>query len=298
MSTVEFLQASVRSSLQGDTFTGPNTEKKVLPECATPTVGQADDDDTTTVEEKTEEVLQDPKFGMFSLLHYHWSRGYQNNAMKKRNRAYCSHIFSCLLALPLLVFATQWIMYFAIVSHQVRIYDGGVCPNRAPIEEKLMMSAVALFYFIKSFFLWDNIVDRTRRKRMVPSTSYAAVVDTLMEYGFNLFVYLTNLWVIFSEPDFINMFCNTLVMEWLMDMDNEFERSYFSILPGVAEDIYDHLFVTYRDNAVMVRQRSHESAAFRCCRRITWLPYKTLMFMFMILPVICFVAIFYGGMCK
>ena len=214
MSTVGFLREGVRNSLGGDTFTGPNTEKKVLPECATPKVDQIEED-TVPTDEKTESVLSDPKFGMFSLFHYHWTTGHQNRAMKKSNRAYCSHIFSFLFALPVLVFVTQWLMYAAIISHQVRIYDGGICPNRAPLQEKIMMAAVALFYFIKSFFIWDNIVDRTRRKKMIPTTSYLVIVDTLMEYGFNLLVYLTNLWVIFTEPDFINMFCNTLVMEWM-----------------------------------------------------------------------------------
>ena len=297
MSTVEFLREGVRDSLRGDTLTGPNQERKVLPECATPKIDQVEQDDVT-VDEKTEAVLDDPKFGMFSLFHYHWTRGHQNQAMKKTNRAYCSHIFSFLFALPILVFITQWLMYFAIISHQVRIYDGGICPNIAPIQEKVMMSAVALFYFIKSFFIWDNIVDRTRRKKMIPTTSYIVIGDTLMEYGFNLLVYLTNLWVIFSEQDFINMFCNTLVMEWLMDMDNEFQRTYFSYLPGVAEDIYDNLFVTYRENVIMVQQKSHESAKFRCCKRITWMPFKCLMTLFAILPVICFIFIFYGGICK
>ena len=152
MSTVEFLREGVRDSLRGDTLTGPNQERKVLPECATPKIDQVEQDDVT-VDEKTEAVLDDPKFGMFSLFHYHWTRGHQNQAMKKTNRAYCSHIFSFLFALPILVFITQWLMYFAIISHQVRIYDGGICPNIAPIQEKVMMSAVALFYFIKSFFI-------------------------------------------------------------------------------------------------------------------------------------------------
>lgn len=297
MSTVEFLQAGVRNSLGSNTFTGPDTEKKVLPECATPKVDQIETDDMS-IDEKTEIVLSDPKFGMFSLFYYHWTKGHENKAMKKSNRAYCSHIFSFLFALPLLVFVTQWLMYFSIISHQVRIYEGGVCPNHAPVQEKIMMSAVALFYFIKSFFIWDNIVDRTRQKKMIPTTSYIVIADTLMEYGFNLLVYLTNLWVIFSEPDFINMFCNTLVMEWLMDMDNEFQRTYFSYLPGVVEDIYDNLFVTYRENLIMVQQKTHSSAKFRCCRRLTWLPFKTLMAAFALLPVICFVFIFYGGACK
>ena len=137
-------------------------------------------------------------------------------------------------------------MYFAIVSHQARTYEDGICPNQAPLEEKLMMAAVSMFYFIKSFFLWDNIVDRTHRKKMIPSTSYIVMLDTFQEFGFNLLVYMTNLWIIFADPDFLNMFFNTLAMEYLMEMDNEFERAYFSYLPGVAADIYDNMFVTYR----------------------------------------------------
>lgn len=297
MSTVDFLQAHVRNSLGEDTFVGPNTEKKVLPECATPNM-KPDEKDTLTVDEKTEEVLRDPKFGMFSLFYYHWTKGHQNMAMKKRNTVYCSHIFSLLFALPVLVFVTQWIMYIALVSHQIRTYNGGICPNRAFGEEKLMMSAVAIFYFIKSFFLWDNIVDRTHRKKMIPSTSYIVMLDTFQEFGFNLLVYLTNLWVIFTDDDFLNMFFNTLAMEFLMEMDNEFERAYFSYLPGVAVDIYDNMFVTYRENIVMVAQKTHASNAFRICRKCTWLPFKILMFLFMSLPVICFVFIFYGGVCK
>ena len=297
MSTVDFLKASVQESLARDTFVGSNTEKKVLPSCVTPKINDLEND-VMSPDDKMEEVLLDPKFGMFSLFHYHWTRGYRNNTLKKRNTAYCSHIFSYLFALPILVFLTQWLMYIAIASHQVRTYDGGLCPNRAFIQEKLMMSAVAIFYFIKSFFLWDSIVDRTHRKKMIPSTSYIVMADTIQEFGFNLLVYMTNLWVIFSEPDFINMFCNTLVMEWLMDMDNEFERAYFTYLPGVAVDIYDNMFVSYRENLIMVQQKSHDSRAFRCCRRCTWLPFKLLMFMFMILPLACFVFIFYGGLCK
>tara|TARA_B110000008_G_C16978802_1_gene567411 strand:- start:7757 stop:8650 length:894 start_codon:yes stop_codon:yes gene_type:complete len=297
MSSVEFLQAGVRESLTRDTFTGPNVDKKVLPQCKTPNNDDTVEDDLTPAE-KTEEVLSDPKFGMFSLFYYHWTRGHTNQAMKSRNRVYCSHIFSLLFALPVLVFLTQWLMYFSIVSHQVRTYDGGVCPNRAPLQEKIMMSAVAMFYFIKSFFLWDSIVDRSRRQKMIPSTSVIVMLDTLQEFGFNLLVYATNLWCIFTDPDFLNMFANTIVMEWLMDMDNEFERAYFSYLPGVAVDIYDNVFVSYRENLIMVAQRTQGSAGFRCCKRITWLPFKALIFLFAVLPVACFAFVFYGGLCK
>jgi len=297
MSNADFLQAHVKRQLGGDTFMGPNTERKVLPECFTPKNNDEENDDISP-EEKTELVLQDPKFGMFSLFAYHIYSGNHSFAMKRRNTVFCSHIFSLIFALPILVFLTQWIMYISIVRHQMRTYDGGICPNSAKTEERLLMVAVSLFYFIKSFFLWDNIVDRTHRKRMIPATSYIVMIDTFQEFGFNILVYLTNLWVIFAEKDFLNMFFNTIAMEFLMEMDNLFEREYFEYLPGVAVDIYDKYFVSYRDNLILVNQKSHDSFSFRCCRRITWLPFKFLILLFLILPVICFAMIFFGAVCK
>ena len=297
MSNAKFLHAHVKNTLSGDTFMGPNTEKKVLPECVTPK-NDAEEQDDLTSEEKTELVIQDPKFGMFSLFAYHVYSGNHSFAMKRRNTVFCSHIFSLVFALPILVFLTQWIMYISIVRHQMRTYSGGICPNTAPVEERLLMVAVSLCYFIKSFFLWDNIVDRTHRKKMIPATSYIVMLDTFQEFGFNILVYLTNLWVIFAEKDFLNMFFNTIAMEFLMQMDNEFEREYFEYLPGVAVDIYDKYFVSYRDNLIMVNQKSHDSFSFRCCRRITWLPFKFLILLFLILPIICFIMIFFGAVCK
>ena len=297
MSSVDFLTSHVRSTLGTEDTFEPNIEKKVLPACLTPN-NNSYDPDTMSEEEKTQEVLSDPKFGMFSLLKYHWTRGYKNAPLKRRNAVYCSHIFSSLFALPFLVFVTQWIMYISVISHQVKTYEHGFCPMKATIEEKLMMASVSLFYFIKSFFLYDDIVDRTKRKKMMPTANYVTILDTFQEFGFNLLVYLTNLWVIFAEQDFLNMFFNTLAMEFLMEMDNEFERAYFSYLPGVAADIFDSMFVTHRENAIMVQQKKYNSWTFRCCRRCTWLPFKILIFIFMLLPLTCFIFIFYGSICK
>lgn len=297
MTSVQFLTSHVRSQL-GSTAFEPNQEKKVLPACKTPKQDDPEDTTSLSIEEKTEEVLSDPKFGMFSLLAYHWTQGYENAALKQRNTVYCSHIFSSLFALPLLVFVTQWMMYIAVLSHQIRTYESGACPMEAELEEKLMMASVAVFYFIKSFFLYDEIVDRTKRRKMMPTDGYIVMLDTFQEFFFNLLVYLTNLWVIFADKDFLNMFFNTLAMEFLMEMDNEFERKYFSYLPGVAADIYDNMFVTYRENHILIAQKKHDSWNYRCCRRVTLFPFKLLVFLFMILPVICFVFIFYGPICK
>lgn len=296
-STVGFLKAHVRNSITEDTFTGPNQGRKVMPDCITPKNEEFLQEDIS-IEEKIELVLSDPKFGMFSLFAYHVTSGHHNDAIKRRNTVFCSHIFSLVLALPILVFTTQWLMYYAMVAYQNRSYDAGICPNTAQWEEKLLMASISLFYFIKSFFLWDNIVDRTHRKKMIPSTSYIVMMDTFQEFGFNLMVYLTNLWVIFAEEDFMDMFFNIIAMEFLMEMDNEFQRAYFAYLPGVAVDIYDKHFVTYRENVILVKQKTHDSSNFRCCKRITWIPFKLLILMFMLLPLICFFMIFFGAICK
>ena len=296
-STVGFLKVHVRNSITEDTFTGPDQERKVMPDCITPKNDELLHGDIS-IEEKIELVLSDPKFGMFSLFAYHVTSGRHNDAIKRRNTVFCSHIFSLVLALPILVFVTQWLMYFAMVAYLNRSYHAGICPNTARWEEKLLMVAISLFYFIKSFFLWDNIVDRTHRKKMIPSTSYIVMMDTFQEFGFNLMVYLTNLWVIFAEEDFMDMFFNIIAMEFLMEMDNEFQRAYFTYLPGVAVDIYDNMFVTYRENVLMVQQKTHDSWRFRCCKCATCVPFKLLIIMFMLLPFICFFMIFFGAICK
>ncbi len=94
------------------------------------------------------------------------------------------------------------------------------------------------------------------------------------------------------------MFFTTLAMRFLMDMENEFERMYCTFLPEVAVDIYDSMFVSYRDNLILVNEKTQTSRCFRCCQCCAFVPYKLLMLLFMMLPFFCFVCIIYGTICK
>ena len=48
-----------------------------------------------------------------------------NKELKKINKIYCSHIFSLLFALPILVvFLGQWLLYYALISHEINSFDG------------------------------------------------------------------------------------------------------------------------------------------------------------------------------
>ena len=71
--------------------------------------------DCVSAEEKKEIVLASPSFGMFSLFKYHLKYGYLNKELKKSNKVYCSHIFSLIMALPVLVFIGQWLLYGALI---------------------------------------------------------------------------------------------------------------------------------------------------------------------------------------
>ena len=156
--------------------------------------------------------------------------------------------------MPIIIFFIQWFTYIALIANEIRTHDGDLCPNKSEWETKLIMFTVAMLYFVRSFFLWDNLTDRTRLNRMLPSVDVWVMIDTFQEFGFNLMVYVANLWIVFSNDSVVEMILNSLAMEFLMNLDNEFEEMYFNFLPEVGVDIYDNLFVSFTDNKVKLQK--------------------------------------------
>ena len=290
----QFLKAHIKKQLREDLFIGGERARRVLPMCNI----SSTTDDEKSVEDKIDVVLADPKFGMFGLFKYHWQRGYKNEELIKHNVVYCSHIFSLWAALPIVVFLAQWIMYLALVKDLYQNYDGGACPNSSSIESKMLMVGVAMVYFVKSFFLWDSLVDRTRCKKMAPSTSYIVILDSIQEFGFNLCVYAANLWLVFTEQDVGNALLDSLAMEFLMILDNQFMEMYISYLPGVAVDIYDNVFVSHTENKLLIANKMDTSRCFKCVKSVTYIPFKILQVTTMIFPLFCAFMGFYGLACK
>ena len=255
-------------------------------------------DEETTPDEKKEIVKGTPSFGMFSLFKYHLKYGYLNKELKKTNKIYCSHIFSLVMALPILVFMAQWLLYIALVAHEVNNFDGDICSNTSGIENKLMISGICMIYFVRSFFLWDNITNSISLKKMNKVSSFTSIIDTFQEFSFTLVVYGANIWVVFVENDIQNMILNSLAMEFLMMLDNEFEELYFQYMPGSAEDIYDNIFVSYEENKILLGDRQKEDKCFRCFSYSVFIPYKLLVLAIFLFPLFCFFMIFAGPMCK
>lgn len=292
-----FICSNFNDKMSSDLLMGtkPSSSLRILPHdniCkhASPFLNVTDD-------EKKESVLSDPRFGMFSLFKYHLKKGYLKKKMRKGN-VYCFNIFSLFFALPILVFFVQWFMYIGLIIHQANNFDGNFCPNIAPFEQKIIMSGVAILYFIKSFFIWDNFTNRTKLQKMNPASSYSGIIDTYQEFGFNLLVYIANLWIIFQGVNTLEMILNSVAMEFLMNLDNEFEEMYFKFLPDSAIDIYDNIFVTQEENEKIANEKMKNSHCLKCISFTSFIPFKLLVFLLFIFPIFCFFMIFYGSICK
>ena len=87
-------------------------------------------------------------------------------------------------------------------------------------------------------------------------------------------------------------------MEFLMQLDNEFEELYFRYLPGAADDIYDNVFVSYHENKELLEDRHEKDKCFRCFSGVVYIPYKLLVISIFLFPLFCFFMIFAGPICK
>ena len=264
---LRFFVNSVKRQLESN----PTALKpKISPGCNIPEVKILSD------EVKIQAVLSEPCFGMFSLLHYHWHTGH----WLSDNRVYCSRVFGT--CLPLLMQVCQWLMYSALLTHQIRRGSDSLCPNEAPVEHKIMMAAIALLYLVRSFFLWDQLVDRTNRQPVV--SAWYTIIDAVHEFSFTLCIYWSNLVLTFTEPDLINMILNALALEYICLLDNEMEEIYFKLAPAAAVEIYDTYFKA---------SETQSCVHYVCC-----LPWKLMLVGLGLFPICCFVFIFYGAGCK
>jgi hypothetical protein len=290
------LQKDLANYITSEVIIG-NTSNRIIYPNGTP---QTTLDETISDIDKKEHVINDPRFGMFSLYKYHITRGYNLSTGDNINKTgvYCSNIFTKYCFLPILTFLAQWFTYISIMVYEVRHYEEGFCPNNKSYETKVVMCCIATIYFIKSFFLWDDLVSRTHCKKVMPTNDIPVLFDTLQEFGFNLLVYLLNIFIVFVEEHPTNMLLDALAMEFVMDLDNQFKELYFKNIPNAAVDIYDNIFVSKNDNRIILKQKINEDRCFCCIKNLLMIPYKILIISLILFPIFCGCIIIYGPICK
>ena len=133
---------------------------------------------------------------------------------------------------------------------------------------------------------------------MASSGSLTVVLDAFQEHSFNLFVHIANLWIVFVSEDLLDALFNSLALEFLMNLDNEYERMYFKYSLEEAVYIYDHVFVTPDQSHLDVVEKCKNSCTYRFVRQLTFLPFKLLGLGFSLLPIYCFGMLVFGVLCK
>ena len=106
-------------------------------------------------------------------------------------------------------------------------------------------------------------------------------------------IFAINLFIIYIESDSVNLVLNTLALEWVSSLDNDFEQLLYDQTPSLAVYIYDNVFV---DAKVVRRQRT--SRCSRCIMRALQLIHMNLQLAYIALPLAVLFALVAGGICK
>ena len=237
-----------------------------------------------TADEKREYILKDPRFGLCSLTRY---------MIKHPKGKTCSQHFARQFCLPLFIFAAQWLMFTSILMHKHNVRECG----GGDYSQKMLMISVAMVYFVHSFFAYDMTQQNYKYHRVAPSSSIVVALDTFQEHSFNLFVQIANLWLVYTNDNLLDALFNSLALEFLMNLDNEYERLYFENNLKEAEDIYDNYMVTPEEDFNLAEER-RKNRCYRIFEYIMFLPFKVLSLGFVLLPMYCFMMIGVGGLCK
>ncbi len=124
------------------------------------------------------------------------------------------------------------------------------------------------------------------------------ILDTFQEHVFTLFVYIANLYIVFVTENLLDALFNSLALDFLMNLDNQYEELFFRYSLDEAVLLYDTVFVTRDQSKRNVAEREAQDCLFKTFRLFTFLPYKILSCGFILLPIYAALMIAVGIICK
>ena len=225
--------------------------------------------------EKREAILSDPHFGMLSMVRFF---------AREEKYGY--------VLLPLSLLIGQWLMFFAVASHN--FMEAKRCGSRS-LTMKTLFVGVCLVYFVESIQLIDNL---TRRFHYTTAkASYSVMVDRLHEDTYTLCVFVSNLVIIFYTEELIEAVFNCLAMQFLSQLENEWQQAYYETRLKEAARVFDTFFVTSSENTKKLKKRKRRSVLFRVVYTITEVIFKATTVAYWLLPVYSLAMLGCGVMC-
>lgn len=230
-----------------------------------------------TQEEKREAILTEPNFGMMTMT-----------------RIFCREEKYTYVLLPLSLLLGQWLILFAVVAHNLA--DPQQC-GTSTLHMKLLFVGICLVYYVESIQLIDNLSRRVQSRKII-ETSYSTLWDRCHEDLFTLSVFVTNLIIVlYNTQNLLEAMFNCLAMTFLSDLENEWQKAYYSTRLEEAAHVYDNIFVGVNKNRKRIKKRMKSSLFFI----VLWVASVVFSFTYMlyrILPVFSICMLILGILCK
>lgn len=220
--------------------------------------------------------------------------------------------------MPVLVLMAQWIMFAAITQIASSGYSKQVCPNAASVQAKALMFGVSLLYSARSILQLNAYVnyelnesdpiEYLRQKDLAINHStldFYMRLDKLNENLLQVCVYVVNLLIVYATEDATDMVLNSLALEFLMHLDNEFVEQYYSVKPNQAEVVIK-AYLTESDSwdaciygKAGTKPRETWKHDVQYAFDWFWAFTETLCsYGYFLLPPFCFLFSIFGFMCK
>ena len=240
---------------------------------------QPENDDVAELspEEKRQAVLDEPKFGMLSMM-----------------RIFCRQEKYTYAILPLCLLVGQWFVFFAVAAHNFT--EPQECGSSTMIM-KLLFLGVCLIYYVESIQLIDNLSRRVQSRKTTAEASYSVMFDRLHEDVFSLCTFTTNLIIIYSTEQLVEAVFNCLAMQFLSNLENEWQQAYYSTRLNEAVHVFDTVFVSADENARKILKKK-KSVLFRIIYKIANSTFAATYLAYRLLPLFSLVMLVMGILCK
>ena len=230
-----------------------------------------------TPEEKRQAILSEPKFGMLSMM-----------------RVFCRQERYTYALLPLSLMIGQWFVFFAVAVHNFT--EPQECGSSTFIM-KLLFLGVCLIYYVESIQLIDNLSRRVQSRKTTAEASYSVMFDKLHEDVFSLCTFTANLIIVYSTEQLTDAVFNCLAMQFLSNLENEWQQAYYSTRLDEAVHVFDTVFVSANENTRKLLKKK-KSVLFRIIFKIANSIFAATYLAYRLLPLFSLAMLVMGIMCK
>ena len=202
--------------------------------------------------------------------------------------------------MPLIIFMCQWVCLIALGINQWTDYTRGFCPNSGTVTEKILMMGISAIYFVRSSLLLRKNIASTfeNEAKLLADRAEDSVfdfytrLDWLHQFSHQILSTLFNLWIVFVANDVMDMVLNSLAIEFLTQLDDEFKTMYFDNYGRLKKRLHELEKTQVKTwESCQSKWMKRFDCAFGCLMLLIILAS-------LLVPLLCLAMIFFSPYCK